>query len=106
MATIREHLDKKAEENRQRRIAQLVELQAPKVLIEAEQGRIGTGAAHIGRLNQFGPLEFTQVSEHTGRGGKPYLRFKNPSGNDILLVIGKFGPYLYRQEKRHDQEQG
>lgn len=107
MATIREHLDEMVEANRQHRIAMFIETQAPKVLIESEQARVGMGAARIGKINTFGSLEYTEVSKHTGLGGKPYLRFKNPTGNDILLVTGKFGPYLYRQKgKRRDETHG
>lgn len=100
MTTIREYLDKKSEENRTIRIANLEAAKAPKIIIEAEEKKIGTGAAHIGKIKEFGPLTFIEVSQHKGLKGKPYLRFKNDSGADILLVIGKWGPYLYRQNQK------
>lgn len=104
MATIREHLDKIMREGMTARLEKLRATDAPAAMIAGLEKRIEKGASTVGRIKQFGDVEFTKVGKQKGYGGKFYLRFVNDSGADILYVFGKYGWYLYRQTPKEGND--
>lgn len=97
--TIAEYLLEVRKGAMEERLARLIELDAPDVLIVGVRQALEAPLKGVGKLKEFGHVEFNEATDHTGRGGRPYIRFANSSGEDILYVKGQWGWHLYRQKK-------
>lgn len=99
MSTIRESLEVKLQEGQTKRLAELKRLTAPQVIIDKVEADIAAGnlASKVGKIKEFGHLEFTAVER------KKYSRgfgaeFTLTDNSKVWLIPGPYGLFLTNKE--------
>lgn len=99
MTTIRESLESKLQESQTARVAHLERLTAPQVQIDGLKAQLVKGnlASRVGKIKDFGHLEFTAVEGKKYRLGQG-AEFTLADGSEVWLVPGSYGLFLTNKE--------
>lgn len=101
MSTIRQHVELKLQEGHTKRLVELKRLTAPQVIIDKVEAGIATCnlAAKVGKIKDFGHLEFTAVEGKKYRLGQG-AEFTLADGSKVWLIPGPHGLFLTNKESK------
>jgi len=94
--TIKEELTARRVGNGERRLAKLIEVQAPEVILEGERNIIEdwkTGRVKVKGIKEYGDLEFTKHEVRTGGGGKQFIVYTTAQG-ELMAYQGNWGWFI------------
>lgn len=102
--TIATHIKQEILKGAEQRLARLLELAAPQVIIDKQTAvvtdlKAGGIGCPIGGDQSLLELEFTGHEVKKGRGGKPYVRFETPQGYVHYYPQARHGRYIAVADK-------